>query len=234
MIKTIRAGDALYKVPRAQIEDAFLKDFAPMKTKSSRAYKFASRKLPFSPLPPLAYLYDKKQLQGSTGAFVVPFEGFSSDLLPRASRIVVDAPRVAFDSELPGIEKRMREMSEKHPLAFMVSEPSLMSDYPSILSPYANVSNTLAARAWQEFGNVRGAAPSLEIAQAGKENSALGFASYADYPQELMISENDLFFELGVEAGAGKFELEDPRGNRFEIRRTGGRTAIMKGSGMHP
>ena len=141
--------------------------------------------------------------------------------------------RVAFDSELPGIEKRMREISEQHPLAFMVSEPSLMSDYPSILSPYANISNTLAARAWQGFGNAIGAVPSLEIAHAEKENALLGFARYDGYPQELMISENDLFFELGMDASAGKLELEDPRGNRFEIIRTGGRTAIMKGSGKH-
>ena len=231
LIKTIRAGDTLYKVPRAQIEDDVLKDYAPVKTKTSRAYKFISKKLSFPPLPPLAYLYDKKQLQSASapGAFVVPFEGLSPDLLPRASKLVIDTPRVAFDSELPGIEKKMREISERKPLAFMVSEPSMMSDYPSILSPYANVSNTLAARAWQEFGNARAAIPSLEIVHAEKENSALGFASYANYPQELMISENDLFFELGIEAGAGRLELEDPRGNRFEIVKTGGRTAIMKG-----
>ena len=232
LIKTIRAGDSLYKVPRAQIEDAILRDFAPGKTKSSRAYAFASKKLAFPPLPPLAYLYDKKQLQDAAapGAFVVPFESLSQDLLPHASRLVVDTPRIAFDSELPALEKKMREISEQQrPLAFMVSEPSFISDYPSILSPYANVANTLSARAWQGFGNVIGAAPSLEIAQAEKENAALGFASYTSYPQELMISENDLFFELGIIEGAGKCELEDPRGNRFEIIKTGGRTAIMKG-----
>ncbi|MCX6770847.1 MAG: U32 family peptidase [Candidatus Micrarchaeota archaeon] len=229
LIKTIRAGDTLYKVPRAQIEDDFLKDYAPNKIKSSRAYAFSSKKLSFPPLPSLSYLYDKKQLQdGTAGAFVVPFESFSQDLSPHASKLVIDTPRVAFDSELPALEKKMHEMSEHRPLAFMVSEPSLMSDYPSILSPYANITNTLSARAWQEFGNVRGAVPSLEIAQAEKENQALGFASYAGYPQELMISENDLFFELGLDAASGKCELEDPRGNRFEIIRTGGRTAIMK------
>jgi len=230
LIKTIRAGDTLYKVPRAQIEDDFLKSYAPNKTKTSRAYKYESKKLVFPPLPSLTYLFDKKQLQASAaGAFVVPFEGFSTDRLSHSSKLVVDTPRVAFDSELPAIEKRMREISEQRPLAFMVSEPSLISVYPTILSPYANITNTLAARAWQEFGNVRGVVPSLEIAQAEKENLALGFANYAGYPQELMISENDLFFELGLDADKGKYELEDPRGNRFEITRSGGRTAIMKG-----
>jgi collagenase-like PrtC family protease len=230
LIKTIRAGDTIYKVPRAQIEDGFLKDCLPEKAKSSRAYDFASIRLSFPPLLPLAYLFDKKQLQaGQAGAFVVPMEGFSPDLLPHASKLVIDTPRVAFDSELAALEKRMREISGQRPLAFMASEPSLVSDYPTILSPYANVANTLAARAWQEFGNILGVAPSLEIANATKENAALGFASYTGYPQELMISENDLFFELGLEEGSGKCEIEDPRGNRFEIIKTGGRTAILKG-----
>ena len=123
----------------------------------------------------------------------------------------------------------MREISGQRPLAFMASEPSLLSDYPAILSPYANVANTLAARAWQEFGVIRGAVPSLEISQAGAENARLGFAGYDGYPQELMISENDLFFELGEGPENGKYELCDPNGNRFEITRRYGRTVILRG-----
>jgi len=228
MIKTIRAGDTLYKVPRAQIEDGILNNYLPTKAKTAHSYKFESKKLAFPPLPPLSYLYDKKQLDASEGAFVVPLERFSSNLFSHSSKLVIDTPRIAFDSELPALEKKMREMMEQKPIAFMVSEPSLVSDYPAILSPYANATNTLAARAWQEFGNIRGAIPSLEIAGAEKENSALGFASYKGYPQELMISENDLFFELGADSKGGRHELEDPRGNRFEIIKSGGRTVILK------
>ena len=230
LIKTIRAGDTLYKVPRAQIEDDFLKGVKPLAPKKARPYSYKSKPLDFAPLPPLSYLWDEGELQGKPKqAFVVRLEHFGPELPDEMPRLVVDTPRVAFDSELPAIEKRMRELSEGKPLAFMVSEPSLMPDYPSILSPYANVSNTLAARAWENFGNVRGAVPSLEISGAAAENAALGFASYSDYPQELMISENDLFFELGENPEGGKYELADPNGNRFEIVKSGGRTIILKG-----
>ena len=229
-IKTIRQGDTLYKVARAQIEDDFLKSVQPEKTRAARAYSYISKKLDFAPLPPLVYLLDAKQLQGSPGnAFVVPLERLTPDLLAEAPKLVIDTPRVAFDSELPALEKKMREISQQRPLAFMASEPSLVADYPTVLSPYSNVTNTLAARAWQEFGNIRGAAPSLEISRAGEENARLGFASYEGYPQELMVSENDLFFELGESPEKGKYELCDPNGNRFEITRRYGRTVILKG-----
>ena len=230
LIKTIRPGDTLYKVPRAQIEDDFLAKIAPLAKKKAHAYAYVSKKLDFAPLPPLSYLSDGEQLQRDRkGAFVVRLEYVDSDLSDDATRLVIDTPRVAFDSELPALEKKMRGIAEQHPLAFMVSEPSLVSDYPSILSPYANVTNTLAARQWQQFGNIRGAIPSLEISQAEAESAALGFATYKNYPLELMISENDLFFELGVDAEDGKYELADPNGNRFEIARSGGRTIILKG-----
>ncbi len=231
-IKTIRQGDTLYKVARAQIEDDFLEDCATQKTATGRAYEYISKKLDFAPIPPLVPFSSRRQMESSASnagnAFVVQLDGFSSDLRPHASRLVINTPRVAFDSELPALGKKMREIAEQSPLAFMASEPSLVSDYPTILSPYANITNTLAARAWQEFGNIRGAVPSLEIARAEKENARLGFASYSGYPQELMISENDLFFELGVEDGGGRYELCDPNGNRFEITKSGGRTLILK------
>jgi len=230
LIKTIRQGDTLYKVARAQIEDDLLKSAKPEQSKKAHPYAYISKKLDFAPLPPLIYLPESRQLQdNSQNSFVVPLGRFTPELAPHASKLVVDTPRVAFDSELPALEKRMREISEQQPLAFMASEPSLLSAYPAIISPYANVTNTLAARAWQEFGNIRGAVPSLEISQAVEANSKLGFASYAGYPQELMLSENDLFFELGEDPKTGKYELCDPNGNRFEITRSGGRTVILKG-----
>ncbi len=232
LIKTIRPGDTLYKVPRAQIEDDFLKGIAPLAPKKARPYSYESKPLDFPPLPPLVYLSDGEQLQRyKKGVFVVRLEYVDSDLSDDAPRLVIDTPRVAFDSELPALEKKMREIAEQHPLAFMVSEPSLVSKYPSILSPYANTTNTLAARAWQDFGNIRATIPSLEIDGAAEENRRLGFADYTGYPQELMISENDLFFELEDEEGTKalhKYELADPNGNRFKIVRSGGRTIILK------
>ena len=230
LIKTIRPGDTLYKVARAQIEDDFLESIKPEAERKARAYAYISKKLGFAPLPPLSYLWNEKQLQGSTeSAFVAPIGRITPALLAHASRLVIDTPRVAFDSELPALEKKMRELSGHKPLAFMASEPSLASGYSTILSPYANATNTLAARAWQGFGNIRGAVPSLEISQAQEANAALGFASYTGFPLELMISENDLFFELGEDPQEGKCELCDPNGNRFEITRSGGRTIILKG-----
>ncbi|MFA6489563.1 MAG: U32 family peptidase [Candidatus Micrarchaeia archaeon] len=230
LIKTIKPGDTLYRVPRAQIEDDFLLKIAPLAKRKAHPYSYKSQPLHFAPLPPLSYLSDAEQLQQDRkGAFVVRLEYVDSDLSDDASRLVIDTPRVAFDDELPALEKKMREIAEQKPLAFMVSEPSLVSNYPSILSPYANITNTPAARAWQKFGNIRAAIPSPEILQAEAENSALGFASYLDYPQELMISENDLFFELGAKDDGGKYELADPNGNRFEIVKSGGRTIILKG-----
>lgn len=229
-IKTIKSGDTLYKVTRAQIEDDFLKDYSPQaKTKTASPYEFISKKLPFAPLPPLAYLYNEKQIAGGKKAYVVPMENFSANLYSRASNLVIDTPRVAFDEELPALEAKMREISEQKPLAFMASEPSLVSNYATIISPYGNITNTLSATAWQQFGNIRGIVPSLEISGAEDENARLGFASYSNYPLELMVSENDLFFELGILENEGKAELEDPNGNRFEITRRGKRTIILKG-----
>jgi collagenase-like PrtC family protease len=224
LIKTIRAGDSLYKVARAQIEDDFLKDYAPLKVKSAREFAFESKKPDFAPIPPLAYFRDKKQLQESAqNRFVVPLSSFTPDL--PASKMVIDTPRVAFDEELPALEKKMREISAEKPFAFMVSEPSLVSEYATIISPYANATNSWALCAWKEFGNVIGATPPLEMAHLESECKSLGFASYAGYKQELMISENDLFFELDLE---GKCELEDPNRNRFGITRSNGRTVILK------
>ena len=229
-IKTIRPGDTLYKVARAQIEDDFLMSHSPSVSKrKARPYKFESRRLQFQPLPQLTYLYNEKQARNSEKAYVVPMEKFSPDLFPYSSKLVIDTPRVAFDSELPDLEKRMREISEQKPLAFMASEPSLASKYATIVSPYGNATNTLAASAWKQFGNIRGVVPSLEIESAKEENAKLGFANYVNHPLELMISENDLFFELGVLDNEGKAELEDPKGNRFEITRRCGRTIILKG-----
>ncbi|VVC02013.1 Peptidase family U32 [uncultured archaeon] len=225
-IRTIRQGDTLYKVARAQIEDDFLKDYPPQKMASAKQYAPESSPLQFAPLPRLAYLEGNEQLRGSAqGAFVVPIERFSAELAPHAAKLVIDTPRVAFDSELPALERRIREISDAKPLAFMASEPSLVCGYGTILSPYANATNTLAARAWQNFGNIRGAAASLEIAKAEAENASLGFAAYSGYPVELMISENDLLSELGI---GGNCELEDPRGNRFAITKSGARTVILK------
>ena len=231
LIKTLRPGDSVYRVERAQIEDAFLSGIAPLAQKKAKAYACVSEPLGFAPLPAFAYLWNEKQLQSSQkNAFVVPLERATPALLSpsNAGRLAIDTPRVAFDGELQALERRMAEIADARPLAFMASEPSLVSSYPTILSPYANVTNTLAARAWQGFGSIRGVVPSLEISQAEKENAALGFASYSGYPLELMISENDLFFELGASPADGKFELEDPRGNRFEITKSGGRTVILK------
>ena len=232
MIKTLRAGDSVYKVARAQIEDDFLKDVPVQEQKKARGYAYESRKLDFAALPPITYLYNEKQLQSNReSAFVIPMERATRELLAsNASRLIIDTPRVAFDSELPALEKKMHEIAETTPLAFMASEPALVSDYPTVLSPYANVTNTLAGRAWQEFGTIRGVTPSLEISNALQENLANGFAAYSNYPLELMISENDLFFELGADGNSGKYELVDPNGNHFEIKRTGGRTVILKGN----
>lgn len=229
-IKTIHTGDKLYKVTRAQIENDILNEYSPQKTKSARKFIFESRKLSF-PSISLTYFSNKKLLQNnSRNAVVIPFEHFtdtthSSDILSYASKIVVDTPRIAFDNDLPVLEQKMREISERKPFAFMVSEPSLVSEYATIVSPYANVTNTWAVSAWEEFGNIAGVVPSLEIAHTEIINKFHGFSNYTGYRSELMISENDLFFELGFE---GKCELEDPRGNRFEIIKSGGKTIILK------
>ncbi|PIN83110.1 hypothetical protein COV61_04040, partial [Candidatus Micrarchaeota archaeon CG11_big_fil_rev_8_21_14_0_20_47_5] len=225
-IKTIRTGDTLYKVARAQIEDRFLKGYSPLKVRSAKEFSFESKELPFAPIPDLFYLKNRGQLQENrANPFVVPLESFSSEIA-KEGKIVVDTPRVAFDEELPELERKIKEISEEKPFAFMASEPSLVQEYGTILSPYANVTNTLAVEAWRGFGNVVGAVASLEVSHLQEEYTELGFMKYSGYPLELMISENDLFFELGME---GKCELEDPRGNRFEIIRRGGRTVILKG-----
>ena len=137
-------------------------------------------------------------------------------------KVIVDTPRIVFDEEMPTVEKRMKEL-EDDAEAFMVSEPSLVSDYPTIVSHYSNVSNTITAHEWMKFGNVKGIVSSVEVPQ--EKAKELGFLYFTGRNLELAISENNLFRELGQKEGSHM--LVDPRGNHFPIKLKNGRTVIF-------
>jgi len=115
---------------RAQVDDEYLKDYLPGRPKTAKKYAYSSKPLTYAALPPLSYLPANAMPDAkSNGAYVVPLERFNSSLAPFSQNLVIDTPRVAFDSELPAIEEKMREISESRILSFMVSEPSLMSEF---------------------------------------------------------------------------------------------------------
>jgi len=163
-------------------------------------------------------------------ACVVPWEDADAETIKKLKEIdadaVIDTPRVVFDEEMPAVEKGMKELREENPFAFMASEISLISDYPTIISHYANVSNTLAGREWMNFGNVKGILSSIEVPY--EKARASGFLYFTGKNLELVISESNIFKELDIpEDQTQGCELVDPKGNHFPVKIRNGRTVIM-------
>ena len=229
LIKTLKAGDTLFSATRAKIEDDVLEGVPVESKRKAKDFAPQTVSLSFAPVPKLFFAPSKADLSKApaTSAVVVSMEDAEHPLFEkgRFAGVVVDTPRVVFDEEMAGVKKRMDELSEEKPLAFMASEPALVAEYPTIASPYANLSNTYAVCEFAAFGNLVHAVASVEL--AGAEAKRIGLLPFTGRSLELMISENDLFFELGVKEGA-LLELEDPNKNRFRILRKSGRTVVLK------
>jgi len=232
MIKTLRRGDAVFKVERSSVEDGFLAAIKARKTRSAQPLSLPSGTLGLERMP-LVFLEHAGEVWDAPAgsACVVPFEEAGDKALEaarrRGVRLVVDTPRIVFDEQLPAVGKRVDGLSERGVPLFMVSEPSLVSKHACIAGPYANVANSLAARAWKGFGNVRGIVSSIELPADAAEK--LGFMAFAGGRIELAISENDVFREWGMARREDCF-LVDPRGNRFPVRVKNGRTVILSPS----
>ncbi|MFH1285144.1 MAG: peptidase U32 family protein [Candidatus Micrarchaeota archaeon] len=228
-IKTLKKGEMVYKVEReAETEDeSFLKRVKDRQIRCGHVFSFKSEPLSFAPLPELAFAENAEEAEGVAmgSAAVVSIDEVSDELAKemkrRGVKLIPELPRVVFDEEMGALEKKMKEVEEFKPLAFMSHELSLVSDYPTVIGAYANVSNTLAAREWMKLGNVTGIIASIEVPKS--EALALGFAVDSQKKLELMISENDLQRELECK---GNCELVDPRGKHFKIKRKFGRTVI--------
>lgn len=227
-IKTLKKGDVLLKVERAEIEDSFLKEVIPMRVRNPSAFTRPSP-LKFQRFPELFYAQNKGGIfeAPKESACVLPWHSIDDEALSLAKRrglkLVIDTPRIAFDEELPSIDEKMRELAETKPLAFMASDPSLVGEYPTILSTYANLCNSLAALEWSKFGNVKAVVASTEIEKKNAE--AIGFIPYSGDMLELMISENDLLKEMELPANS-EAELVDPKGNKFQVKKRFGRTIV--------
>ena len=228
MIKTLKAGDELLKVERASIEDDFLSGVKAARVISGRLFSYHKPRFGFN-IPRLFYADSKKEIANAPkgSCCVLPWEEADELALQEAKtagvKIAVETPRVAFDRELPEVERKMKALSEYSPYAFLASELSLVSDYSTIVSAYANVCNTLAAKEWMKLGKVSGIVAAMEVPKINAES--LGFSTYSGKNVELVISENDLFSEL--ELPKGECFLVDPRGNRLRILRRNNRTVIM-------
>jgi len=230
-IKTLRKGDVIFKVQRAELNEGFLERVKPEQKRKGKIFSYTSQKLDFSKAPKLFFPDGREQMKEThaDSACVIPWEDADAEIFEAVKKangkIVIDTPRVIFDEEMPAVEKRMKELKDTAE-AFMVSEPSLISDHPTLISHYANVSNTLAAKEWMSFGNVRGIVSSMEIPYENAKS--LGFLYFTGKNVELAISENNLFKEFGMTEEEGKgCELVDPRGNHFPIKLRDGRTIIM-------
>ena len=211
-IKTLKRGDTLVKVERAKIEDGFLKGVNAEKVRKGKSFVIAKKRLN---LQVHSVDFDK----------IISWEAATHGI----QGALIDTPRVVFDEEINEVEEKLRELAEGKPSAFLVSEPALVSDYPTVVSQYANVSNTLAAQEWADLGrgSVKGIVAAMEVNQ--KDALAMGLIHFTGKKIELAISENNLFRELGLaekQAAGCRLELEDPGGNRFPVKLRGGRTVI--------
>jgi len=230
-INTLKKGDMIFKVQRAELDEAYLKNFNPEHARKGKLFSYKSQRLDFSKVPKLFFPEDKIQILQThpESACVIPWEYAGEktfdEVKKAGGKIIVDTPRVIFDEEMPDVEKKIKEMKDSCE-AFLVSEPSLISSHSTIISHYANVSNTLAAREWMNLGNVQGIISSIEVPyEKAKE---LGFLYYTGKNIELVISENNLFKELGLSKEESEgCELIDPRRNRFPVKIVDGRTVIM-------
>jgi collagenase-like PrtC family protease len=227
-IRTLAKGDVIYKVERASIEDDFLKNIRTVQIRKVAHYsipkgipEFAVHNMNFC-----TTFEEALACPSGSRATVRLYDATEENLAKlHASGIipVIDTPRVAFDSELGALSERMDALGKD--TEFLASELAFAEGRKVVLSQYANVSNTLSAKAWAGICDVQGVVSAMELPQPAAES--LGFMHYNGKEIELMISENDLFKELGIGENEG-YNLMDPKGNRFSIRRRDGRTVIIK------
>ncbi|VVB73251.1 Peptidase family U32 [uncultured archaeon] len=228
-IKTLKRGDVIFKVEKAEVDEEFLKPIKAESARTGKLFAYSLEKLDFSKAPNLFFPNNRDDIGRvpSGSACVVDWidanERTFGAIKRAGGKVVVDTPRVIFDGEMPAAEKKMEELSGNVE-AFMVSEPSLVSGHPTVVSHYANVSNTLAARAWMGFGNVTGIVSSIEVPQ--DKAKEIGFLPFTGKNVELVVSENNLFRELGLKDNSNCM-LVDPRGNHFPVRLVNGRTVVM-------
>jgi len=230
-IKTLKRGEVIFKVEKAEVDEEFLKSVKPEKAREGKLFAYSAQKLSFGRAPNLFFPNNRDDIgRVPAGAACVVDWGDANErtfgaIKKAGGNIVVDTPRVVFDEEMPAVEKKMQEVKDSAE-AFMVSEMSLVSGHPTVISHYANVSNTLSAKTWMGFGNVTGVLSSIEVPQ--DKAKEIGLMPFTGKSVEMVVSENDLFRELGISPkDAGNCMLVDPRGNHFPVRLKGGRTVIM-------
>jgi collagenase-like PrtC family protease len=230
MIKTLKPGDKVFRVEREEVDEEFL---ARIRTEPVRVLSKERIKIfkTFSGehYPQLIYLEDEKELERKTnGMAIIPLDMASAGNLKKArvnfNGFAIDTPRVIFDAEMNDVEERLRRTKENGPSAFMASDLSMVSDYPTIVDGYANVTNAMAAAQWGMVGNVTAIVGSPEVPKDAAPK--MGLIPFGRRTIELMISENDLVMDNKADMAQG-CELVDPRGERFSIIRKEGRTVIV-------
>jgi hypothetical protein len=230
MLKTLKKGDKVFRVEREAVDEEYLARIRPeaVRETGKKPMRMPS-KFNGTEYPPLVFIKDEKELERkANGMAVIPFDMASREAMKRArinfNGFAVDTPRVIFDEEMAAVEARMEQIKEGGPAAFMASELSMLSDHPTIVDGYANVTNALAAQQWGMAGNVTAIVGSPELPKDAAQK--MGLIPFGNRSLELMISENDIVKENGADVKEG-CELVDPRGERFSILRRGGRTVIV-------
>ncbi|MFA5106373.1 MAG: peptidase U32 family protein [Candidatus Micrarchaeia archaeon] len=229
LIKTLKKGEAIYRIEKPQAwDDSFLEKIRPAAAgRKASPFAYAKYEPGFAPLPEMRMFHEWKGEPGK----IVPVPLLEDGLLGIVRKIAsassypaISMPRIMFDSETGAYGKQASEAIESGAKYVFSSEPSTMDIGPTIIDTYANLSNSYALSQWAGFGrDVRGAVASIEL--PGKQAAQLGMLPYFGHTIELMVSENDLPSELGIEGKSGCY-LSDPRGNRFSISRMGGRTYV--------
>jgi|GEM_PF-3696219 len=230
MLKTLKKGDKVFRVEREVVDEEFL---ARIRVEAVRETSKKPMRMPSkfngTEYPAIIYIQDEKELdKKANGMAIIPFEMASREAMKKArvnfNGFAIDTPRVIFDDEMPAVEARIKEMTEGGPAAFLASELSMLSDHPTIVDGYANVTNAMAAQQWGMAGNVTAIVGSPELQKDVAQR--MGLIPFGRKNIELMISENDIVKENGADIKEG-CELVDPRGERFSILRRGGRTVIV-------
>ncbi|MCS7109832.1 MAG: hypothetical protein NZ903_03490, partial [Candidatus Micrarchaeota archaeon] len=229
-IKNLRRNDTIYKIENIDKDSSYLSDYnhennrRKMKSIEIESIQFNFKSKIFG------HYADKQRKENVIYDWELNEQ--IDKILQKENKVYFETPRVVFDEEIKDTVNKIKEIdnilsdkSLEH--AFMISELSLLGDYPFFVSHYANVTNTWAAQQWIDLDRaekIKGIISSIELQK--QEALKIGFSVYEGEYLELAISENDLYSEFNLNGDAA---LVDPRKNKYRIKRiAGNRTVILK------
>lgn len=226
-IKTLKKGDLLYRVSSITIEIEFEK-FVPKKVRKSSKFIFPEIKMEKAE-GDIYHIYDLKDMfkVPKNNSIIFPIELANEETIELANeknlKVIFETPHICHDHEIEKYTKLIEEAKKLSPDAFLVSNLAFLKiNCPIYLSYHLNVSNMLSANYYNQIANVKGIIAALETPPKIAEKN--GFYSFTNGKPEVLISKHSLFKDYNLE---GKCYLQDPRGDKLEIREVNSRMLIL-------